>query len=705
MDAVAVLLNFSSKLTFEKTDPLMSIINARGSLLFYDRITMERLPHQVSERESHIVKLLIRLRNLLECRALSVEDRNEKIRLIVTLDLTDGVYDPRESEQKCFPAQKVKRIVEEISSVFGENNPLLTRFRYSFIFVDSANSSLSELYRRTAFKGYGGEGWISISDFKLDELRDSILRQWSQPSDETTLDDTLVKDQYEDFVKQCHGVVDHLANRLKEANCDSYFQESIQKRIDQVKTVGEFKDFKYDNTLEEIVSDCVGLCSPFFRQRFTFFMIRVETDPIYMRTLGNIYVKSLMQLLSTTSDDYYQQEFGTDAAAKHAKLFVSEPISHQWVDTYQLATLRNYVQELSAEVTKSKWTDENKMDYHTYEVPKVSKISIDHHLMETRQALYEDFRKKSKIPFFFGKHNRDWSWYKSVLEKVAEIHRFESIKDRPLFERPSRITDEDMVATAQRCTFSELKSQMNGIKEERNQLTMESLEDAEWKKKLFDLDHVSRDLKKKMVNLGLFKRLFRLALVFTLALTLCYALSLIGQSESPSWIPLFLIVLILLFVAGSIFAHSLVKSQISHVFEEVADCQHINDDTLSNYEQKVNELINNQNRADVLKRNLDEMQEKHDEFMKHNRQVEVWEQFYTGINESISTILNVLDSQDEGEHLTAQRSGIEPLLGEFPTLPMEIAEKFQQQEVTVVNNTTISNVTCFVQNLRFILIQ
>ena len=180
-------------------------------------------------------------------------------------------------------------------------------------------------------------------------------------------------------------------------------------------------------------------------------------------------------------------------------------------------------------------------------------------------------------------------------------------------------------------------------------------------------------------------------------------MSLIGQSASPAWIPLFFLVIILLFIAGSIIAHALVKLKISHVFEEVADCQHANDSTLSNYEHKINELINNQNRADMLKRNLDEMQEKYDEFMKHNRQVEIWEQFYAGINEKISAIMDVLDNQDNGAHLTIHNVSIGSF-DEFPALPTEIVEKFQRQEVAVVNNTTISDVTCFVQNLRLILI-
>lgn len=703
MNAVAVLLNFSSKLTFETTDPLMSIINARGPLLFYDRIAIERLPHQASERKSHVVKLLIRLRNLLECRALSVEDRNEKIRLIITLDLTDGVYDPQEPERKCFPAQKVKLIREKIADIFGENNPLLSRFRYSFIFIDSStNPNLSDLYRRTAFKGSGGDEWISGADFRLNDLRDNILKQWSHPNDEVVLDDTLVKEQYEYFVKQCQIVIGHIANRLKEANCDKIFQNSIQNSLAQIKTVGEFKDCNYDNILEEAVGDSIGLCSPFFRQYYTFFLVKVETNPIYVRTLGDIYLKSLVQLLSTISDEDYQREFGTDAATKHAKLFVSESIDHLWIDTEQLASLRNYVQNLGPDVKKVKWTDENKIDYRVYETKKNTTVSIDRQLVETRRALYEDFRKKSRIPFFFGKNNRDWGWYKAVLEKVAEIHRFESINDRPLFERPSRITEEDMVAFSQKCSFSELKSRMSGSKEEQNQLAMESLEDVEWKKKLFDLDHVSRDLKIKMVNLGLFKRLLRLALVFTLALTLCYALSLFGQSGSPGWIPLFLIILILLFVAGAIFAHSLVKSQISHVFEEVADCQHINDSSLSHYEQKINELINNQNRADILKRNIDEMQDKYEEFSRHNRQVEIWEQFYADINEKITTILEILDSQDVGDNHTTHHVDMEVLFGEYPSIPTEISEKFHQQKVIVANNTTISNATCFVQNMRLI---
>ena len=79
MDA-AVLLNLTNKLTFEITNPLMSIINAGESLLYYDRLSVEQFPADATLYQQHIERLASSMRNLLEARSLSAKDNNERIR-------------------------------------------------------------------------------------------------------------------------------------------------------------------------------------------------------------------------------------------------------------------------------------------------------------------------------------------------------------------------------------------------------------------------------------------------------------------------------------------------------------------------------------------------------------------------------------------------------------------------------------------------
>ena len=74
MADVAILLNLTGKLTFEVTDPLMSVINAGKPLLFYDRLSVIPFPSDPAICQQHVERLASSMRNLLEARSLSVAD-------------------------------------------------------------------------------------------------------------------------------------------------------------------------------------------------------------------------------------------------------------------------------------------------------------------------------------------------------------------------------------------------------------------------------------------------------------------------------------------------------------------------------------------------------------------------------------------------------------------------------------------------------
>lgn len=699
MSAVAVLLNFTSRLSFEETDPLMSLINAEGALLFYDRITTAPFPNQFNEREKHVYRQIVSLRNLLESRALSVEDQNEDIRLIFVLDLTDGVYDPQESGRKFFPAQKVRRIRKQVVDVFGENNPMLKRFEFAFIFLDSVRNNLADFYRKSAQFGLCRDNWIDEEDIRLNEQRDLVIQELSSPNDETALDTPAVKAKYEGFLKQCDLTVANITLKLKEADCDEMFRERLNTRLETVKTVGEFQHFNYDDEILHIIGDCIGLSSLDFREDCVFFLIRVETNTLRERTWGAVYLKSLVQLLSTASNEDYRNTFHTTDVNKPALLFVSETVEDGWIDTQKVCLLKNYIRELIPALEQNKLNEASPVNYPRYSLIRPKTATIDPDFLKKRLELYEDFRKKSKIPFFFGKNKNDWTWYERVLAKVAEIHQIESVNHKSLFILPARITDEDMGSVMVSCSYAELQVAINSCLEEQNDLERISLEDEEEKQKLFDLSKVMSDLKQKMVALGFLKWLSRIAFACVLFTTLCYALPFIVNSSSPVWIPLVLVIVTLLFIIGALIAHSRLKTDVSHVLDEVERCE--GDGVLNHYEDKLNRFIRNQNRADVLKKNLDVMQLKYGVFTRHNKQVEKWTAYYKGIEAKLIDILNNVNYQKDNAQSPISVSTIQFHLDGFPTLPFEITNRFHQPKV-VVGHTVVENATCFISNTHLI---
>ena len=118
MSDVSVLLNLTSRIAFEETDPLMSLVNAKEPLLFYDRLSVERFPSDKELYLEHSERLVSNLRNLLEARSLSLTDDDGRIRVIIILDLVEGIFQP-EGSSRFFPAQKVRAIKELIVRIFG----------------------------------------------------------------------------------------------------------------------------------------------------------------------------------------------------------------------------------------------------------------------------------------------------------------------------------------------------------------------------------------------------------------------------------------------------------------------------------------------------------------------------------------------------------------------------------------------------------
>ncbi len=138
MSNVAILLNLGSKITLEEKDPLMNIVEGNGSLIFYDRLSIRPFPAETIMRAHHEKTLLADMRNLLEARAISKDDSGGSIRLIILADM-----ECNNNPQTVSPVggdsavERVRGFRKLVADIFGENNKMLDRFRYNFVFVNT----------------------------------------------------------------------------------------------------------------------------------------------------------------------------------------------------------------------------------------------------------------------------------------------------------------------------------------------------------------------------------------------------------------------------------------------------------------------------------------------------------------------------------------------------------------------------------------
>ena len=105
-----------------------------------------------------------------------------------------------------------------------------------------------------------------------------------------------------------------------------------------------------------------------------------------------------------------------------------------------------------------------------------------------------------------------------------------------------------------------------------------------------------------------------------------------------------------------------------------------------------------QNKADIRRKNLDEMKSKLDAFSRHNRQVDLWIKHYQGIVTKLST--NDIPDNNTSFSFNEKNFDFENCM---PSLPGEIIREFEQKNVKfTVMGTDIENVTCFVTHFDFV---
>lgn len=727
MSDVAVLLNLTGKNNFEVTDPLLSVVNAEEPLLFYDRLSIEKFPTDATRCQGHVERLVSSMRNMLEARSLSTKDHNETIRLIVVLDLVGGAFQPDDDSKKVFPAQKVREFKDIVTRLFEDNNPFLKRFEYVFVFLvdNNEDTEKSEFFRELAGDGYSGiadDKWIGVNTIKLNEERDGIIQ--TELHDETPLADKGIASQYAKFEEHLREVLEKVGTRMDEAGLGSDFKALVSEKIQGVTTVGAFRQLDYDQTILWCVSQLIGLNAEEFRDDCAFFIVGVERNTVAVRRKSEAFVASLVQLLSTISSEDYIRLFNPADLNILAKLFVITSPQTVDLNVDAFSQLEIMVQASGPELEKARWKMDRKVKYKIYKPKNEDPQAIDTHREindlndEQRQILYSKFEKNRAIPFFFGKRIGDWSWYKRVVRCAEDVYHFESVNDRPLYDPPKRLTDNEMDFDEIDASYSYLENQLETLPKEAQKKKEER--ERERTRKPMDLNEyiIERhklmekfasgieELKKEMVKLGYFTCLLWIGILSTIGFTLCYAYHFFWfDNEDSLWlIAACFGVAALLFVLSAIIGRSSVKSRIKAVHRSMDNAFIKMQDKLKEYLEDINERVKQQNEADILRRNLDEIRFKLEAFYRHNKQVDLWINHYQGIATKLSATFQLLGFKESDSSRTVDNLDMNDfeLETSVPSLPEIVRKQFGEMSVEFGNQgTPINKVTSFVRHFRF----
>ena len=715
----AILLNLTSKLTIEDSDPLMSLISG-SPLLFSDRLSVAKFPSDASQCQQHIEHLVSVMHNLLEARTLSVDDHGERIRLIVALDMIGGAFAPENNGQKCFPAQKARQFKELVARTMGAGNPLLNRFDYSFLFLTgrSDDRKAAEFYGTLAYDGHSGytsDEWIGCGDKKLNALRDEAIKKMVNPDNQMSLTQEETGPAYSVFTTKLNDIRKKVADRMEEAGVRPEFEKLYSQHLAGITRVEHFCNFDYDYALSMCVSEIIGLCSSCFKRDSTFFIIRTDNSNALNRCKSETYVLSLIQLLATMEHDDYRNILLSSNLNATARIFTADASCGDDFDTAAFAQLERLVRRSLPKLETARWREDRRVSYRRYTAKATDPSLTDAHrpvndkLSEERQSLWQDFENVRQVPFFFGNKVGDWTWYKDVVRKADALYRFESVHDRPLYDLPQRITENEMESTAEECDYAELEDKIRILKKDiqGQQKTKDLNTYLKTRQELMkQFCNAIDGLKAEMVKLGYLSCLFWLGVFSTFALTLSYAYHFFcsGNRDSYWLIAVCLGASVMLFAGAAIVSQTAVKSRIKATCSKIDTTYRQIQANLEAYLDDVYERAKLQDEADVRRRNIDEMESKMETFKNHNKQVDLWTAHYEGIVRKLSAMRQFFN-RGNSEVIpddTDISSDDFDFDNTMPSLPDIIRKQFAGNSVTFsTKNLKVNNVTCLVQ--RFLL--
>lgn len=715
MSDVSVLLNLTSRIAFEETDPLMSLINAKEPLLFYDRLSVEKFPSDKELYLEQTERLASNLRNLLEARSLSLTDDDGRIRLIIVLDLVEGLFQPKDSSL-FFPAQNVRAIIQLIADVFGKRNPLLERMEYVFLFINSGadDKRLSLFYQQLAYDGFTGgdaQTWFNSDSIRLNERRDELLKGLNSPDVDLPINNASVSAVYRQFLGYYNDVQDSIASKLDEAGVGGDFRALLKEAVSLVKTVGDFETFDYNGVFRASVSKLIGLKAKDFSSKCVFFILKYEESPASVKQRHDVFVKSLVQLLCTISERDYDRYFKPGAKTS-ARLFLLSEYSSS-IDVESLAALNNQVKLCLPRLTDARWTEDMDVEYNVYSPNVSDPIESDTHrklnelYAKQRRELNDEFMRVRRVPFFFGKKKGEWDWYFRVLESVNNLYEFEKENDRPLYDTPKRLTKKQMTCNSKKSTYQELIDAKAKLSEKDVPVMhVEDLNGYMMKRRelMSDFSKAINELKVEMPKLGYFVCLFWMGVLSVLCFTLCYAYHFFWFDNAD---PLYYIAIAfgaagLFFLVASLIGQSSVKKRIRAVYQKIDRIYNQMQTNLEKYLQDVNKRAKLQKQADIRRCNLDEMNQKLDEYQSHNKRINLWKTHFSSIANKLDYMLQTLGKVEDIPEESIRLHVEDFSLDGFPAMPLVIRSRYHSMDTQIMQvPLDIHSVTCFVKHFRF----
>lgn len=737
MNDVSIFFNFTSTI-FEKSDPLMGLVNVEEPILFYDRLSLGGFSKKPEEREDYIDSLIYDMQNMLESRSLSNKDKNGRIRLIVAIDLAKGICPPNEKAKYCFPAQNASYFKERIAQAFSgktfdEEHRLSERFNYCFIFLDSSGDEqkLTRMYREAAYPGYSKANDVNwITEDMMGKLAEKISKLQADKfsnilSSESKKEHVVNEHLFVDFGMELDTLLeDEFSNEepnvqryLNEVGMLGKFQSLLKEKFEKCKTVAEIKKINFGEAVRFIVTLLMGIGSEKFTDS-TFFLLRVKNSPDREKKIGEFYFKSLIQLVATIDETSYRDKF-LPPPVQHMPWYYTMDIAHEqqpedFINEDEFHRLGRYAKQCEEKLGYLIWTEKDKIvTFQHYELntsdPKYldSYGEINDKLSDIRSKKRKAFMEARKVPFFFGSTVNDWKWYKEVMATVWDIYKFEKENDRPKYDTPKRITDGQMKATETiTCSYSELKTQRDNLEQETvEKIPMEDYKIYQ-KERHAEMNQFAKaieDLKAEMVKLGIFSRLLWISIISSIVFALYFFLHYIyiGFEDSYLWIVAGLIGISLLFVSGIIIAQAKVKTRIRSAYGQIDHICEKLQKLLDSFLMQVNKRAEYQNKADVRKRNLDEMNAKLSVLSSHNKQVQLWENFYAGITSKINDSSFKKDTKaDNPDDDMVSGDKLEKNLSHAPSILYKIREEFKSMKSQIAG-ADINNVTCFVTRFNF----
>lgn len=719
MSDVSILLNLTGRLVFEKVNPLMDLVSGHGPFLFYDRLSLEKFPMDKDEQEDHVQKLLINLRNLLGARCLSADDQGGKIRIIVTTDLVGG-FSHQHENTVWFPAQKARYVRDMINRVFERDTQLRSRFLFNFIFIewDSDNRALTDFYHSLAYDGCYGQpsNWLTSEMIVTNATRDEVILNMGSPSVELRLDDASIRKQYTSFQKILNEQEVRITDLLERAGVADEFRETLAEGMRAIRTVGEFKDFNFDNHFKTTVSELIGLCSSMFND-CQFFIVKMRTDTSIHRIKDEMVFYSLLQLLGSISKPWKSRlsiidcSMNEHALNKEAMILLKKEVS-------------SYLSKMK-EDGKLRWSKNERVRYSVYSEnntkPTESTVHYEHNeeVDETRRKLYNDFCELRRVPFFFGSDSSDWAWFTNVFDKLDEIYDYEVEHNRPRYISPGRITEKEMKVTPNETSYADLEETRRKLESSKkgekartvNDSTGNLLSDLKnfqegREKEMEDFVKYKEELKKEMVKLGFASITFRLSIVASLVITLCYAFHFIftGHLAESLWIGACLGGALLTCLVAAIISQSHFKSVIKAIFVKIDSCLHQMNKQRQQYFGNINNRVSHQNEADIKRKNIEEIARILEMFKNHNMQVDLWKNHFAHLEmkltdmlkntdqEMAETVNNIAENNIDADNLQVET---------IPCLPNSVCKMFQSMRVSLTQQgCEYKDVTCFLNSLN-----